>query len=224
MKAEKMNRNQQKKRGSLLIVLSVIVCIGLLGVSFARYISNEKHKENANLADFNIQVLDLETMETADWDIEIPATTRLYDDVCFDDVVIDKRLMITNLGNQTVQLGAKLIDRITSDNHNNDDNTVNSEDILIFAFDYDVQDGFQAKIQAALDENLDKTSAVSAIKANVDRVCSQNLKNWSYDLKPGESRFLTVLVWRENAAVNDENSFGETVYLKEHLELDVLQK
>lgn len=224
MKTEKMNHPQKKNVSSLLIVLSILVCIGLLGVSFARYIANEKHKENANLADFHVQVLDLETMEPPDWDIEIPATTRLYDDTHFDDVVIDKRLMITNLGDQTVKLGARLIDKITSDNHNGEDATVNSEDIFIFAFNYDVQNGFQAQIQAALDSNLDAASAVSAIKTDVDRVTGQNLENWSYDLKPGESRFLTVLVWRENTAVNDENSFGKTVYLKEHLELDVLQK
>lgn len=224
MKAEKINSNNKKNRSSLLIVLAIIICIGLLGLSFARYISNEKHKENANLADFNIQVLDLDTMQTPNWDIEIPATTRLYDDVNFNAAVVDRRLMITNLGNQTVKIGAKLIDKVTSDNHNHNDGTVDSDDIFIYVFNYDVQDRFQTEIQNTLDENLDKNSSILDIKTNVDSVCSQNLENWSYDLKPGESRFLTVLVWRENAAVNNENSFGKTVYLKEHLELDVLQK
>nr|MDE5985272.1 hypothetical protein [Eubacterium sp.] len=109
-------------------------------------------------------------------------------------------------------------------NHNHNDGTVDSEDIFIYAFNYDVQDRFQARIQATLDENLDENSSISDIKTNVYSVCGQNLENWSYDLKPGESRFLTILVWRENEAVNNENSFGKTVYLKEHFELDVIQK
>ena len=223
MKAEEMNSNKAK-RSSLLIVLAIIFCIGLLGVSFARYISNENHKENANLADFNIQVLDLETMQSPDWNVEIPATTRLYDDVNFNDVVVEKRLMITNLGKQTVSISAKLIDKITSDNHNEYDSVADSDDIFIYVFNYDVQNSFQTEIQATLDENLDENSSVSDLKTNIYTVSGKNLENWSYDLNPGESRFLTVLVWRENEAVNNENSFGKIVYLKEHLELDVLQK
>ncbi len=224
MKTEENNINNSAKRSGLLIILAIIVCIGLLGFSFARYISVENHKENANLADFNIQVLDLDTIAPPDWQIELPATTRLYDDVNFNDVVISRRLMITNLSNQTVEIGAKLKDKTTTDNHNHQDYTAQSDDIFILVFNYDVQSDFQSEIQSALDGSFNADTSFADIKANIQSVCTENLKNWSYDLKPGESRFLTVFVWRENADVNNENSFGKTVYLKEHLELDVIQK
>lgn len=222
MKTETNNRNREKR--SLLIILAIIICIGLLSASFARYISVENHKENANLADFNIQVLDLETMAAPDWQIELPATTRLYDDVNFNDVVIARRLMVTNLSNQTVEISAKLTDKTTADNHNHEDLTVESDDIFVLAFSYDVQGNFQSEIQSALGGSLNINSSVADIQATVQSVGTENLKNWSYDLKPGESRFLTVFVWRENADVNNESSFGKTVYLKDHLELDVIQK
>lgn len=221
MKADKRSKMNS---GSFLILLASLICIVLLGISFAQYRAQQKHVETASLSDFRIEVVDLATMEHPDWVIELPATTRLYDDSHFDSTVVAKRLMITNKGNQLISLKAKLLNDITTDYHKTLENVEDASDIILFVAGGDIQDQYQKAIQDAVGAALNETSVISDMKNEIGKINTSNLADWSYDLAPGESRFLTILVWRENAAVNGENSFGKTYYLNQHLELDVSQK
>lgn len=227
MKADKLRRSGRRRADIILLILAVLVCIGLLGVSFARYRTKQKHMESAQLTDFQIKVTDLFTWEAPDWVIELPATTRLYDDQNFDETVIVKRLMIQNEGSQTVDLKAELLEDVTEDYHGSVSSEQESEDILLYIAGSDVSSGFQDVIQKAAEdagEMLNAESTVVRLKSSFTEMNKNTLKDWSYTMAPGDIKYMTVMIWRENPAVNEVDTFGGVYYLDHHLKLAVKQE
>lgn len=213
-------------------ILLLLACV-LLGGLAARYMSEQRKTEEAELAEYQVSVIDLHTGKDVDWKIELPATTKLYEDSYFDQAAVVKRLKITNHSEQDLILTAEMLEKIYEGSHGQEDPTAQARDIFLYIADGDigtsgfcnlVKNGLAAEGVTAESLGADG-SAMETVRTAITSHNTKVLQNWSGTLKPGDanSKYLSVILWRENDIDNTTQTTTETFYLNQHLRLSVEQ-
>lgn len=220
-------------RRGLLFVCGLAVCGTLFGMSYASYLRKSETAASVSLEDYQVEVADAYApAQPAKWDVDLPATTRLYEDDQFRLAAVSVGWKLTNKSDFDLNLKASYKESTHSGFAlNGKEDSGNAEDICVFLTPVRPgEDLAGAILQSESFKNMSADSSVREIRSALTEHNKETLKKWITDdgrMKPGGEKFLYAIIWRENAA--DKNggngtiSFEETFHMKGHLLLNIEQ-
>jgi Fe-S cluster assembly iron-binding protein IscA len=235
MKLRKIEKIHLLRLGIFAVVLAAVLAV--LPTLRARYISQTTYNESAELENVGVTVTDLDTLQSVDWQVELPATTCLYETSAkneeFNRAVVVKRLMITNDGQADLKVEATYEMNAATGTHGEQDQQNFSEDnvcIYIVGKDLGAPDkseiDYRAMIQneiSNINPNLANADDIETLRTALKEMNENTLEAWSGELQPKQAKLINIIIWRENTTTIQTAKVGTRMSIQNHLKLSVSQ-
>lgn len=205
----------------LRIAVIIVLALALLGTSIAKYISETNDDYRTSLKKYSVRI-DTPSGDEFDWEVHIPATTRLFDDDEFASVAVVRKMRITNIGDDALELSADFTDGITTDFHGNNHVTGNATDFCVFLSTSDPSRNLTETIRAAATGCDDESSAADIQNALVSNNNSM-LSALEGTLGVNIPKYFYIVIWRENSSDNSTTDFDNLYSIYKHLKLGVAE-
>jgi Fe-S cluster assembly iron-binding protein IscA len=234
MKFRKIEKIHLLRLGIFAVVLAAVLAV--LPTLRARYISQTTYNESAELENVGVTVTDLDTLQSVDWQVELPATTRLYETSAkneeFNRAVVVKRLMITNDGQADLNVEATYETTAATGTHGEQDQQNFSGDnvcIYIVGKDLGAPDKSEIDYRAMIQNEISNINPnladadIDTLRNALTEMNKNTLKAWSGELQPKQVKLINIIIWRENTTAIQTAEVGTRMSIQNHLKLSASQ-